>query len=59
MWDGNRTFQISAIAAQQVGQQHYVKFRATFSGTFHACDGSGGSVEVTEGVLVLRVNDDN
>ena len=53
------SFEITEIAAQQVGQEHYVKFRAVFSGTFHACDGSGGSVSIANGTLVLRVNDES
>lgn len=52
------SFEITNIASQQIGQEHYVKYRALFSGTLHACDGGGGSVAVTNGVLVLRVNDD-
>jgi hypothetical protein len=52
------SFEITNIASQQIGQEHYVKYRALFSGTLHACDGGGGSVSITDGVLVLRVNDD-
>lgn len=51
------SFAITHIAAQQIGPEHYVKFRAVFSGTFHPCDGSAGDVIVSDGVLVLRVRD--
>jgi hypothetical protein len=54
---GSVSFSITHNASQQVGSQHYVKYRALFSGTFTACDGSGGTVAVTDGALVLRVND--
>lgn len=51
------SFEITHIAAQQIGPEHYVKFRAVFSGTFHSCDGSAGDVTISDGVLVLRVRD--
>lgn len=51
------SFEITHIASQQIGQDDYVKFRAVFNCTLYACDGSAGSMVVTDGVLVLRVED--
>lgn len=56
---GSASFDITHNASQQIGSQFYVKYRALFSGTFTACDGSGGTVTITNGALVLRVNDES